>query len=59
MTPCRGCGIDLQQEIDSGAEHEAACLASKLEAVRDYAEYRKDYSPCCRDILELLTGEER
>lgn len=36
----------------------ALSAESKLEAVRDYAAYRKDYSPCCRDILKLLTGGE-
>jgi hypothetical protein len=33
-------------------------LEAIVESVRDYADYRKNNSPCCRDILKLLTGDK-
>lgn len=30
---CRGCGINLHTHIDGGDEHEANCLASRLDGV--------------------------
>lgn len=37
--------------------HVALVLMRKLDAVRDYAEYRKANSSCCRAILDLLRGD--
>lgn len=32
-------------------------LISKIYAVRDYCNYRKDHSSICRDILDILDGK--
>jgi len=57
--PCPTCDDYVPRSVLVSMELEKTDLESKLQAVFEYAGYRKDNSPCCRDILKLLTGDSR